>query len=1059
MKTPTDFVSLATAVAALVSFLPAAVVVEASTSTTPRHWARLIPSNRLAELTLDDAHLHLPPTGSHMNHDGEQQQQQHQSTLLENPTSPQAVSAALEKAHDDAVSAAIAAGASIAEIENMAFGGGSPDAAAIMMSINRLDDDPAAESSPHVFSMDTSDTQPWLAQNEMDKFVGGREKLRPDIEEWIEIVQPELVEEQEQVTLAEIVSGAGGTATTTSWNTGGSATVATAIPSAGAGTVAGSYTIDPVTGVYLDSYGNVITDPSVLPGTGSATTTTAAGDGGGFGGDPTKDFSGLLPNTAPSTPSTNTIVNTSPTIATTTTATSSSTTSLSELQNLIQKPDPTSRRDPTIQGGVQLQSPDLLPYPLSLPWYPKDGRPWVDPVDLPTFTHPVVDAISNAANRDVGDFIRNQYWDNGYWTPESYYGYGPPCSVSEVVAYTQEKIAQGVLPKDTGTKLTGMVGKDGKINGGKVIPPLNYRGDQKWLGGGSLARCEGDCDEDADCGPGLVCHQRKGREVVPGCANWGKDGERKIGSPDATDYCVREIDEAAHDAGFYDDYDDDDMEMQVIDAEMGLLLPHHCSGPQGWADVVASYTPEAKYWEQFSQWIGPSLLKNQCGVSVEYNHNPTNNDFAGIFGAVAGVVGREIDDEDNAIDEEALTASFETRVVNHQQSPIDIRRSMANELCYEYHQIRHKTGDFDIRGSYVKTQILPNKLRLDYHQDYNENKYSDGVGGPSADMPKGWGHQLPLTHIDVKIPSEHWLEGKQYAAEYQIFLIQTRDSQRGAPVISILIDLHPTDYPNIKFQEMLDQFQKVWDADMADCESLVRRRRRVMASLAIDGNEGSALEDELLKVLGDDNDSSVWAEALGEEDAQFENYRSNIRRRAQEDEVWDPWHEDIMTSHYFLGYEGSLTEPPCTEFLSWRIMDRPALVSKAQLSQMKKLLFSHVDGKCRPTSNHHEGSVARPLQPFNDREMWQCTCRDYIGDDERKWYDRNRCWAGDEEVFHERTEDGLYWASMPPQAERRGVFDCGGDVDLTPPCCGKTYDPSIPVVLLALVERHPVQPA
>lgn len=127
--------------------------------------------------------------------------------------------------------------------------------------------------------------------------------------------------------------------------------------------------------------------------------------------------------------------------------------------------------------------------------------------------------------------------------------------------------------------------------------------------------------------------------------------------------------------------------------------------------------------------------------------------------------------------------------------------------------------------------------------------------------------------------------------------------------------------------------------------------------------------------------------------------------------------------------------------MSWRVIDRPALISKSQLKQMKTLLFGHVDGKCRPTSNHYKGSVARPLQPFNNREMWQCTCRDYLGDDERDWYGRNRCWAGDEEIFHERTEDGLYWESKPPQPERMGVFDCGGVPGLAPPCCGKTYDP------------------
>jgi len=124
---------------------------------------------------------------------------------------------------------------------------------------------------------------------------------------------------------------------------------------------------------------------------------------------------------------------------------------------------------------------------------------------------------------------------------------------------------------------------------------------------------------------------------------------------------------------------------------------------------------------------------------------------------------------------------------------------------------------------------------------------------------------------------------RQFAAEYQIFLIQDRDSQRGAPAISVLVDLHPYDYPNIPFQEMLNQFQAIWDSDMADCESLVRRRTRIMASLAI--------EDE--NVLDQLERNGSWADILDEADAHFEEHRANLHRKVQDDDVWDPWHEDV----------------------------------------------------------------------------------------------------------------------------------------------------------------------
>eukprot|EP00980_Cylindrotheca_fusiformis_P029366 scaffold23455_cov173-Cylindrotheca_fusiformis.AAC.1 len=48
-----------------------------------------------------------------------------------------------------------------------------------------------------------------------------------------------------------------------------------------------------------------------------------------------------------------------------------------------------------------------------------------------------------------------------------------------------------------------------------------------------LGRCEGDCDNDLDCQPGLYCFQRNAHESVPGCSGGSSDRSR-------TDYCVPE---------------------------------------------------------------------------------------------------------------------------------------------------------------------------------------------------------------------------------------------------------------------------------------------------------------------------------------------------------------------------------------------------------------------------------------------------------------------------------------------------------------------------------------
>ena len=44
-------------------------------------------------------------------------------------------------------------------------------------------------------------------------------------------------------------------------------------------------------------------------------------------------------------------------------------------------------------------------------------------------------------------------------------------------------------------------------------------------GESGLGMCEGDCDEDGDCLPGLICYQRDENEEVPGC----RGGEDLLG--------------------------------------------------------------------------------------------------------------------------------------------------------------------------------------------------------------------------------------------------------------------------------------------------------------------------------------------------------------------------------------------------------------------------------------------------------------------------------------------------------------------------------------------------
>jgi hypothetical protein len=256
--------------------------------------------------------------------------------------------------------------------------------------------------------------------------------------------------------------------------------------------------------------------------------------------------------------------------------------------------------------------------------------------------------------------------------------------------------------------------------------------------------------------------------------------------------------------------------------------------------------------------------------------------------------------------------------------------------------------------------------------------------------------------------------------EYQIFLLQNRPSKRGAPVVTVLFDLHPEDKSNEALQIVLDEFQKLWDEDKEKCDDL-RRGRQLN------------LVDE--------------------------------KHRQQQSIRWDAFDEEILRSVWFWGYLGSLTEPPCSEFCEYRIIDVPALLSKSQLKQVHSLLFDRVDPKrgCRKVggsiANNGE-SVARPTQSLQGRELYKCNCRDYISDSDRLWYGRNRCWDGDQSVFHEEIftsapggfsrvdggedliteiEQARNWVTTPatkPDKSMGAIWNCYHDDSVEPPCCG-----------------------
>ncbi len=369
----------------------------------------------------------------------------------------------------------------------------------------------------------------------------------------------------------------------------------------------------------------------------------------------------------------------------------------------------------------------------------------------------------------------------------------------------------------------------------------------------------------------------------------------------------------------------------------------------------------------------PSMVRGQDGFSVQYQNNAwkfvqnpqdfywrefTSNGFGTWNGALA-----TRDFEDNQCGNIGL------------QSPIDIR--LSGVACVEHHQIRTRPGDFRVTGSAVVKRIESNKLRLVWQRrpcsDLLDSR-CDEPDPPHADFPNGWGGFADMMHVDFKIPAEHRIYGEVFDAEMQIFHLHS--GRKRLPAISVLIRAQPNGH-NAYLQTAIDAFQHESDLHRAECSGKLRNSRQLVA----DFHRSVVGEEATQKLINEDYQN--WAEySTLLDDPEFQE-RGKEHDRLLTSGIWNPFHFDLIPTYWFYGYDGSLTEPPCTEIVSWFVMDTPMIISPEQLDQMKTILFNHVDSNCVSTSVHFNGSVARPIQESAGRQIWRCTRDDFAPDAER----------------------------------------------------------------------------
>jgi carbonic anhydrase len=261
-------------------------------------------------------------------------------------------------------------------------------------------------------------------------------------------------------------------------------------------------------------------------------------------------------------------------------------------------------------------------------------------------------------------------------------------------------------------------------------------------------------------------------------------------------------------------------------------------------------------------------------------------------------------------------------------------------------------------------QILPHKLSIVFKRRECldlENQDCLDDRPPMADYPRFASGDLnieaysDLHHFDIKVPGEHTIDGETFDAEIQMFhtsLTAPRLSSLGVPIRA------DDGLDNPEYQTVLNEFQSIYDLNALQCD---RRERQLQ--LRGSRNANTASTDQELAYLTD----------------AIQNLTET--RKLQRNPNFNPYSDYFLPTMFFFRYDGSITEPPCMD-LTWWVMDEPMRISRRQLSQTKRILFSHVDANCNPTSVHNaDQSVTRPIEALGeDREIQHCQTGDFRSD-------------------------------------------------------------------------------
>ena len=326
------------------------------------------------------------------------------------------------------------------------------------------------------------------------------------------------------------------------------------------------------------------------------------------------------------------------------------------------------------------------------------------------------------------------------------------------------------------------------------------------------------------------------------------------------------------------------------------------------------------------------------------------------------------------------------------QSPVHVGwTTEPTRQCEDLHEplVRQINPELDCRRSSLDFAITPHSLRAYFPLD------DTTCEKPTLTL-SGRSDPYELLFLEVHARSEHVVEGRRFDAEIQMVHATVSGN---IMTVSLLVDASAKQ-DNIEIEWLLQQWNAVAKAEQAACS----RRRTTTTTTAVDGNDneneqagedGQApldnnnkkkileISDYLVaKSLSSDKKKNRDNESKRHRDLQFtpspcrtDEFGNGCEPLAPRRRMF-PY--NLWQGIWYYGYGGSLSAPPCTENVQWRILDQPIQISRRQYKLLTSLMTKSRNENCQfDTAVSVTGENFRPIQAEEPFGVFHCTNDDF----------------------------------------------------------------------------------